>query len=107
MPERVDQSKHFQYHKNHGHHTEECVALKDQIEELVQVGQLRCFVRDGVIRNRQSPELRGRGYVDKREVRFERRDNRRVERREERREGRVERRDKRSYNSPQRRRSRE
>jgi len=28
--------KHCQYHKNHDHHTEECVALKDQIEELIQ-----------------------------------------------------------------------
>jgi len=33
--ERADQSKHYQYHKNHGHHTEECVALKDRIEELI------------------------------------------------------------------------
>jgi len=36
--ERAYQSKHCQYHKNHDHHTEECVALKDQIEELIQAG---------------------------------------------------------------------
>jgi len=46
-PEQVDQSKFCQYHTNHDHHTEECVALKDRIEELIQVGQLRRFVRDG------------------------------------------------------------
>jgi len=59
-PDRDDQNKHCQYHKNHSHHTEECVALKDRIEELIQVGQLRRFVRDGGIRNRKSPKTRGR-----------------------------------------------
>jgi len=61
--ERVDQSKHCPYHKKHGHHTKACVALKDRIEELVQAAQLRRFIRDGAIRNRQSPEPRGRGML--------------------------------------------
>jgi len=57
-----DQSKHCQYHRNHFHHTEECIALKDQIEELVQVGQLKRFVRDGGIPRRgRSQEQRERG----------------------------------------------
>jgi len=94
-PYLVDKSKHCQYHKNHGHHTEECVALKDQIEELVEAGQLRRFVRDGGIRIKQSTEPRGRGSVSRREEKFERREAKRVERRDERIEVRVERRDER------------
>jgi len=53
--ERAYKSKHCQYYKNHGRHTEECVALKDRIEELIQVWQFKRFVRDGGIRSRQSP----------------------------------------------------
>jgi len=45
--ERVDQRKHCQYNKKHGHHMEECAALKDRIKELIQAGQLKHFVRDG------------------------------------------------------------
>ena len=37
-PDRADHNKHCQYHKNHGHHTEECIALKDRIEELSRQG---------------------------------------------------------------------
>jgi len=46
-PERADHRKHCEYHKNHGHHTEECIGLKDKIEELIQVGQSRRFVKSG------------------------------------------------------------
>jgi len=52
--DRGYQSKICQYHKNHGHHTEECATLKDRIEELIQAGQLKCFVRDRGIRIKQS-----------------------------------------------------
>jgi len=46
-PENTDRRKRCRYHKNRGHSTEECQALKDKIEELVQVGHLQ--------RTRQSP----------------------------------------------------
>ena len=46
-PERAYHNKHYEYHKSHGHHTEECIGLKDIIEELIQAGQLRRFVRSG------------------------------------------------------------
>ena len=35
-PDRANQSKSCQYHKNHSRHTKECAALKDRIEELIQ-----------------------------------------------------------------------
>jgi len=50
--DRADQSNNSQYHKNHGNHTKECVALKHRVEELIQAGQLKRFVRDGGIRMR-------------------------------------------------------
>jgi len=95
--ERADKSKHRQYHRNSSHHIEECITLKEQIEKLVQVGQLKRFVRDwGVAKRGRSPEHREKRYGNKREERFRRRDERRVERIEER-----------NNQSPQSRRSRE
>lgn len=32
---KVDDNKYCLYHKNMGHTTEECVTLKDKIEELI------------------------------------------------------------------------
>ena len=109
-PERADHSKHCEYHKNHGHHTEECIELKDKIEELIQTGQLRHFVRGGNERMKQSPkrEPRSGELGERRSERFKRKDNRRVERRDERRGGRPEARNERGYQNKQSvRRSRE
>jgi len=44
-PENADRNKRCRYHKNTGHSTEECQALKDKIEELIQAGHLRHFMR--------------------------------------------------------------
>ena len=75
-PERADHTKHCEYHKNHGHHTKECIGLKDRIEELIQAGQLKRFVRGGNTRIRLSPERGSRGgeMGQRRVERFERRD---------------------------------
>jgi len=40
-PPNADTAKHCQYHRNFGHTTEGCQALKDKIEELIQGGHLR------------------------------------------------------------------
>ncbi|XP_017428604.2 uncharacterized protein LOC108336643 [Vigna angularis] len=44
-PSSADGSKHYVYHKNMGHTTEECVTLKDKIEELIRARQLKKYVR--------------------------------------------------------------
>ncbi|XP_020209154.1 uncharacterized protein LOC109794101 [Cajanus cajan] len=41
----ADKSKHYRYHRNHGHTTEECRTLRDRIEELVQAGHLTQYVQ--------------------------------------------------------------
>ena len=33
------------FHRDHGHTTEDCYALKEQIEALIRQGKLRKFVR--------------------------------------------------------------
>jgi len=43
-PRNTDMFKHCQYHHNFGHSTKSCQALKDRIEELIQVGHLCKFV---------------------------------------------------------------
>ncbi|XP_047172803.1 uncharacterized protein LOC124840735 [Vigna umbellata] len=45
-PKGADGSKHCAYHKNMGHTTEECAALKDKIEELIRAGKLKRYIRD-------------------------------------------------------------
>jgi len=42
---KADTSKHCRFHQNYGHTTKKCLALKDKIEELIQAGHLRQFVR--------------------------------------------------------------
>lgn len=37
--------KYYCFHKDHGHYTEDCRDLKEQIEELIQKGKLQKFVR--------------------------------------------------------------
>jgi len=43
--DRLDKIKHYRYNRNHGHNTEDCWALKDKIEELIQAGYLAQFVK--------------------------------------------------------------
>ncbi|XP_020230239.1 uncharacterized protein LOC109811017 [Cajanus cajan] len=43
-PSSADKSKHYRYHRNYGHTTEECRTLRDRIEELVQGGHLGQYV---------------------------------------------------------------
>ncbi|XP_020232009.1 uncharacterized protein LOC109812451 [Cajanus cajan] len=44
-PPRADKTKACQFHRNRGHTTEECSALRDRIEDLVKAGHLQNFVR--------------------------------------------------------------
>ncbi|XP_068484963.1 uncharacterized protein [Phaseolus vulgaris] len=46
-PNNADRRKQCRYHQNTGHSTDECQALKDKIEELIQAGHLCRFVRNG------------------------------------------------------------
>ncbi|XP_020215666.1 uncharacterized protein LOC109799505 [Cajanus cajan] len=43
-PPRADTTKSCRYHRNRGHSTEECAALKDKIEDLIKQGHLQGFV---------------------------------------------------------------
>jgi len=68
-PPNANTNKHCRYHQNYGHNTDECWALKDKIEELIQAGHLRRFVRNTITRSpprsprgrspRRSPRNRG------------------------------------------------
>jgi len=40
-----DSKKYCRFHKVHGHYTDECRDLKEQIEELIQRGKLQKFVK--------------------------------------------------------------
>ena len=42
-----DKKKYCHFHKDHGHYIEDCRGLKEQIEELIQKGNLQKFVKSG------------------------------------------------------------
>ncbi|XP_065623282.1 uncharacterized protein LOC136064862 [Quercus suber] len=46
-PSVRDRSKYCRFHKDHGHYTEDCKDLKEQIEELIRKGKLQKFIKKG------------------------------------------------------------
>ena len=46
-PHVHDKKKYCRFHKDHGHNTEDCRDLKEQIEELIQKGKLQKYVKKG------------------------------------------------------------
>ncbi|GAV70640.1 LOW QUALITY PROTEIN: hypothetical protein CFOL_v3_14138, partial [Cephalotus follicularis] len=57
--------KYCRYHRDHGHDTEECRQLKNQIEDLIRKGHLRKYVdrdapqEEGAEKRRGSSAIRG------------------------------------------------
>ncbi|XP_014490292.1 uncharacterized protein LOC106753024 [Vigna radiata var. radiata] len=71
-PPGADNSKHCLYHQNMGHNTEDCVTLKDKIEEMIRAGQLVRYVKG--YRSEGSPDRRERReYIRRSPPRFEER----------------------------------
>ena len=46
-PNVCDKNKYCQFHKDHGHYTEDCRDLKEQIVELIRKGKLQKYVKKG------------------------------------------------------------
>ena len=46
-PNMRDKIKYCHFHKDHGHYTEDCRDLKEQIEELIRRGKLQQYVKKG------------------------------------------------------------
>ena len=42
-----DKKKYCRFHKDHGHYTEDCRDLKEQIEEFIWKGKLQKYVKKG------------------------------------------------------------
>ena len=50
-PHIRNKNKYCRFHKDHGHYTEDCQDLKEQIEELIQKGKLQKYVKKGEYSN--------------------------------------------------------
>ena len=46
-PSLRNKRKYCRFHKDHGHYTEDCRNLKEQIEELIRKGKLQQYVKRG------------------------------------------------------------
>ena len=46
-PNVGNKNKYCRFHKDHGHYTEDCKDLKEQIEELIQKRKLHNYVKNG------------------------------------------------------------
>ena len=44
-PNVRNKNKYGQFHKDHGHNTEDCRDLKEQVEELIRKGRLQKYVK--------------------------------------------------------------
>ncbi|XP_030923352.1 uncharacterized protein LOC115950267 [Quercus lobata] len=47
VPSLCDKRKYCRFYKDHGHYTEDCRDLKEQIEELIYNGKLQQYVKKG------------------------------------------------------------
>ena len=54
-------TKYYRYNRSYDHNTEDCWALKDKIEELIQVGYLAQFVKRS---NSHAMEARPGGHQE-------------------------------------------
>ena len=43
-PVKRDSTKYCEFHRDHGHRTDDCIQLRKEIEYLIRRGHLRCFV---------------------------------------------------------------
>ena len=43
-PNKRNRNKYCRFHRNHGHDTDECFDLKQQIDNLIRQGKLRSFL---------------------------------------------------------------
>ncbi|XP_020230876.1 uncharacterized protein LOC109811526 [Cajanus cajan] len=57
-PPRADKAKVCRFHRNRGHSTEECSALKDKLEDLIKQGHLRSFTTPHDHRSKERDQSR-------------------------------------------------
>ncbi|GFS38889.1 hypothetical protein Acr_00g0059990 [Actinidia rufa] len=55
-PQKRNRNKYCEFHRDHGHNTEDCFQLKEQIADLIKRGYLRKYITDCPLPN--SPERR-------------------------------------------------
>ena len=60
-PIRRNKNKYYEFHKDHGHNTEDCFQLKAQITDLIKKGYLRKYLA-----NRPRSDSLDRRYANNR-----------------------------------------
>ncbi|KAL5577214.1 hypothetical protein UlMin_018913 [Ulmus minor] len=68
--ERHDNTKYCRYYRDIGHITEECRVLKDEIERLIQRGQLRNYVRGNDQQPRQPAQENQQPRQDEEDIKI-------------------------------------
>ena len=47
LPNVRDKRKYYRFHKDHGHYTEDCRDLKEQLKKLIRKGKVQKFMKKG------------------------------------------------------------
>ena len=58
-PDKRNKNKYYEFHRDHGHKTDDCFQLTKQIDDLIKRGYLRKYVAD-----RPQPNSPDRRYGD-------------------------------------------
>ena len=64
-PNIRDKKKYCRFHKDHGYYTEDCLDLKEQIEELIWKGKLQKYVKKGESSRFRDNDKYQRGFSPK------------------------------------------
>jgi len=65
VPNVRDKKKYCRFHKDHGHYTEDCRDLKEQIEELISKGKMQKYVKKGESRRFRDDDKNQHGFSPK------------------------------------------
>ena len=55
-PNKRNRNKYYRFHRDHGHDTDECFDLKQQVENLIRQGKLKSFLG----RDHKDEKLKGK-----------------------------------------------
>ncbi|XP_026437131.1 serine/threonine-protein kinase fray2-like [Papaver somniferum] len=61
--DKRDKSKYYNYHKDIGHNTENCLSLKIEVQRMIDAGKLQVYMKKGFSESGNGAEIMELGYT--------------------------------------------